>query len=149
MTKKLAFLITAFAFVLAAHPATAQPAGKTFRIGVLTNQIRMTPRYNVFREGLRELGYIEERNIVIEWRFAKRNIDRLAAMAAELVRLKVDVIVTGGQPAPDAALKATRSIPIVVTVTGDFVGQGLIKNWNRPGGNLTDTHIQEEYEAKW
>ncbi len=137
MTRMNAFLVTALAFVLAAHPAAAQPAGKTFRIGVLTNQIRMTPRYKIFREGLRELGYIEERNIVIEWRFAKRNIDRLAAMAAELVRLKVDVIVTGGQPAPDAALKATRSIPIVVTVNADYVGQGLVKSLRRPGGNLT------------
>ena len=137
MIRRIAFFVAALVILAAANPAAAQPAGKAFRIGVLTNHSRMSLRYEIFREGLRELGYIEGRNIVIEWRFANFNLDRLAEMAAELVRLKVDVIVTGGQPAPDAALKATRSIPIVVTVTGDFVGQGLIKNWNRPGGNLT------------
>jgi putative ABC transport system substrate-binding protein len=97
----------------------------------------MNPTYDSFRQGLRELGYVEGRNIAIEWRFAQRKPDQLAKMAAELVRLKVDVIVTGGPPAPFAARKATRTIPIVVAVNADYVGQGLVESLRRPGGNLT------------
>ena len=94
-------------------PAEAQQTDKVYRIGFLSDAPRMRPNFEVFRQGLRELGYIEGQNIVIEWRFASRNPDRLVEMAAELVRQKVDIIVAGGPLPPAAALKATRTIPIV------------------------------------
>ena len=114
-------------------PAEAQRSGKVYRIGFLSAAPRMRPNYEVFRQGLRELGYIEGQNIVIEWRFASRKPDRLAEMAAELVRQKVDVIVSGSPPAPKAALKATRTIPIVAP----FGADRYVANLRRPGGNLT------------
>ncbi len=114
-------------------PVEAQRSGKVYRIGVLSDARRMRPNYEVFRQGLRELGYIEGQNIVIEWRFAKGKRDRLAKLAAELVRLKVDVIVTGGPPVPKAALKATRTIPIVIMIGAER----YVTNLRRPGGNFT------------
>jgi len=114
-------------------PTEAQKAGKVYRIGFLSDASRMRPNFEIFRQGLRELGYIEGQNIVIEWRLAGRKPDRLAEMAADLVRQKVDVIVTGGPFAPGAALKATRTIPIV-----DPLGaHRYVENLRRPGGNLT------------
>ena len=92
-------------------------------------------RIEAFRQGLRELGYVEGKNIVIEWRYA-RETDR-PALAAELVRLKVDVIVTGGPGSTRAAKEATATIPIVMAQDTDPVGNGFVASLARPGGNIT------------
>ena len=94
-------------------------------------------RIETFRQGLRELGYVEGKNIVIEWRYAEGKLDRLPALAAELVRLKVDIIVTAGAPATRAAKEATATIPIVMMQDGDPVGSGFVASLARPGGNIT------------
>ena len=98
----------------------------------------LTPaRIEAFRQGLRELGYVEGKNIVIEWRYAEGKLDRLPALAAELVRLKVDVIVTAGPTATRAAKEATITIPIVMAQDNDPVGNGFVASLARPGGNIT------------
>jgi putative ABC transport system substrate-binding protein len=119
--------------------AEAQQAGKVPRIGFLTTPSPTAAAYylEAFREGLRELGYVEGKTIAIEYRFAEGRAERLPALAAELVRLKVDVIVTGGPPAPEEAKQATSTIPIVFAVAGDPVGEGLVASLARPGGNIT------------
>jgi putative tryptophan/tyrosine transport system substrate-binding protein len=94
-------------------------------------------RIAAFRQGLRDLGFVEGQNIVIEYRSAEGRRDRLPELAAELVRQKVDVIVTSGPPAPEAAQKATRTVPIVFAVVADPVADGLVASLRRPGGNLT------------
>jgi len=94
-------------------------------------------RHESFRQGLRDLGYVEGKNIVIDWRSADGKLDRLPALAAELVRRKVDVIVTSGGNATRAAKDATRTIPIVMTNDSDPVGDGIITSLARPGGNIT------------
>ena len=94
-------------------------------------------RIEAFRQGLRELGYVEGKNIVIEWRYADGKLDRLPALAAELVRLKVDVIVTAGPTATRAAKEATVTIPIVMAQDSDPVGSGFVASLARPGGNIT------------
>ena len=106
-------------------------------------------RLMVFRNALRELGYIEAKNIVIEYRFAEGELDRLPKLAAELVRAKVDIIVTAGNEAVQAARGATQSIPIVMAFSGDPVGAGFIASLARPGGNITGlSRINVELTAK-
>ena len=95
-------------------------------------------RIEAFRQGLRELGYVEGKNIGIEWRYAEGNFDRLPALAAELVRLKVDVIVTSGPQATRRAKEATVTIPIVMGFDNDPVGFGFVASLARPGGTLPD-----------
>ncbi len=112
--------------------AEAQQPGKVYRIGYLSSQYYQ----EAFRQGLRELGYIEGKNIVIEWRFAKGK-KSFHKLAAELVKLKVDIIFSGGTIGTRAAKKATRTIPIVMGNVGDPVGRGLIASLARPGGNIT------------
>jgi putative ABC transport system substrate-binding protein len=97
----------------------------------------MSPYLDTFRQGLRELGWVEGQNIVIDYRYAEGRFDRLPDLAAELVRLKVDIIVAVPTPAAVAAKKATETIPIVAISVGDPVGLGLIASLARPGGNLT------------
>jgi putative ABC transport system substrate-binding protein len=134
----------ALGLLAAPLPAEAQQAGKVYRIGFLSDGPRMRPNFEVFRQGLRELGYIEGQNIVIEWRLAGRKPDRLAEMAADLVRQKVDVIVACCPLAPGAALKATRTIPIVMVVSADR----YVTNLRRPGGNVTGlTTMAPDLEA--
>ena len=119
--------------------ATAQQPTKVPRIGYLSVQSLSTnsTRIEAFRQGLRELGYMEGKNIVIEWRHAEGKEDRLPALAAELVRLTVDVLVTPG-PIPTRAVKeATSTIPIVMAQVGDPVGSGFVASLARPGGNIT------------
>ena len=119
--------------------ALAQQAAKIPRIGYLaaTSLSTNPARIEAFRQGLRELGYVEGKNIVIEWRFAEGKADRLAGFAAELVRLKVDVIVSGGSTATRAAKEATSTIPIVMAQDNDPVGNGFVTSLARPGGNVT------------
>jgi putative tryptophan/tyrosine transport system substrate-binding protein len=121
------------------HLADAQQQKKIPRIGYLTlGSLTTTPhRTDAFRQGLRQLGYAEGKDLVIEDRFADEKLDRLNELAAELVRLKVDVIVTSG-PAPTRAAKAaTATIPIVMTQDSDPVGNGFVASLARPGGNIT------------
>ena len=119
--------------------ARAQRAAKVYRIGFLSAgaQVRSPTPWSIFVNGLRDLGWIEGKNIVFERRFADNRLDRLAELAAELVRLDVDVIVTVGTLAPLAAKRATTSIPIVMMNAGDPVGSGLVASLARPGGNVT------------
>ena len=119
--------------------AEAQQPTKVPRIGYLTgvSLSANSARIEAFRQGLRELGYVEGKNIVIEWRSAEGKLDRLPALAAELVRLKVDVIVTAGPPATRAAKEATITIPIVMAQDTDPVGNGFVASLARPGGNIT------------
>src|SRR5256885_8029176 len=107
--------------------------------GILSNAspAAMSARTEAFRQGLRKLGYVEGKNIFIEWRSADGKLDRLPALAAELVHLKVDIIVTGGRSATRAAKDATSTIPIVMTQDSDPVANGFIASLARPGGNIT------------
>jgi putative tryptophan/tyrosine transport system substrate-binding protein len=131
-------LATAGGLLAAPLAAEAQSAGKVARIGVLEygGSVR-GPAHEAFRQQLRELGYVEGQNIVLEYRFAEGRADRLPDFAAELVRLKVDVIVAGGTPPPLAAKHATSTIPIVMAAAGDPVGTGLVASLAKPGGNVT------------
>ena len=133
--------ITSVAFGLATVPlpADAQPTGMVHRIGYLASGSSSAAAavIEAFRQALRELGWVEGRNIVIDYRFAEGRFDRLPDLAAELVRLKVDLIVAAPTPAAVAARNATATIPIVMINVGDPVGLGLIASLARPGGNVT------------
>jgi putative tryptophan/tyrosine transport system substrate-binding protein len=117
----------------------AQQRTKIPRIGFLSNNrlATVSPWNEAFRQGLRELGYVEGKSIVIEYRFSEGQLDRLPAMVAELVRLEVDVIVTGGPSSTRIAKRATATIPIVMATDPDPVGNGFITSLARPGGNIT------------
>ena len=120
-------------------PTDAQQPTKIPRIGYLgVNSLNVNPdRREAFRQGLRELGYVEGKNIVIEWRSAEGKQDRLPALAAELVRLKVDIIIAGGPPSTRAAKEATITSPIVMGFDNDPVADGFVASLARPGGNIT------------
>jgi putative ABC transport system substrate-binding protein len=118
----------------------AQQQGKVWRVGFLSlsREDSISLRNTAaFLKGMRDLGYVEGKNLVIEWRFADGNFERLPEMASELVQLKVDVIVAVASAAIGAAQKATTTIPIVMATTGDPVGSGFVKSLARPGGNIT------------
>jgi putative tryptophan/tyrosine transport system substrate-binding protein len=119
--------------------AGAQQPAKIPRIGYLTGAtpVGQLARVEAFRQGLRELGYVEAKNIAIEYRYAEEKFDRLPGLAAELVRLKVDVIVTGGGNNTRAAKEATTTIPIVMAQDTDPVANGFVRSLARPGGNIT------------
>src|SRR6266480_4550976 len=119
--------------------ANAQQPTKVPRIGYLggVSPSANSGRIEAFRRGLRELGYIEGKNIVIEWRGWEGKQDRQRALAAELVRLKVDIVVTGGPPATRSAKEATATIPIVMGFDDDPVSNGFVASLARPGGNMT------------
>ena len=139
MKSKSLFWLLITVLLTTASFAEAQQRTNVFRIGYLSSpSLSVTPaRIEVFRRGLRELGYVEGKNIVIEYRSAEGKLDRLPALAAELVRLKVDIIVTSGPTAARAAKEATVTIPIVMTQVGDPVGSGFVASLARPGGNIT------------
>jgi putative tryptophan/tyrosine transport system substrate-binding protein len=119
--------------------AEAQPAGKVYRIGILETTALASNAANIdaFRRGLRELGYVEGQNFVIEYQSADGRAERFPDLATELVRRKVDLILTRGTPAVLAAKKATATIPIVMASSGDPVGAGVVSSLARPGGNVT------------
>jgi putative tryptophan/tyrosine transport system substrate-binding protein len=147
-------LVFTLALGLVAAPLAgeAPQAGKARRIGYLDqgSAARNTPLLEAFRQGLRDLGWIEGQNIVIEVRYAEGRTDQLPALAAELVRLKVDLIVTLTTPASLAAKQATATIPIVIGFVADPVGSGLVASLAHPGGNITGwTHLGLELRAKY
>jgi putative ABC transport system substrate-binding protein len=125
--------------LLTVYLAEARQPTKIPRIGYLNTASLSAnaDRIEALRQGLRELGYVEGKNIVIEYRFGEGKLDRLPAMVAELVRLKVDVIVTGGPSATRAAKEASATIPIVMATNTDPVGDGFVASLARPGGNIT------------
>jgi putative ABC transport system substrate-binding protein len=135
---KLGWLFT-FLLLGSVHFAEAQQAKKIPRIGFLIASYPSlaSPRVEAFRQGLRELGYVEGKNIVIEYRYAEGKPDRLNALAADLVSFKTDIIVTGGSAPTHAAKEATVMIPIVMTQDIDPVGNGFVASLSRPGGNIT------------
>jgi putative ABC transport system substrate-binding protein len=136
------FLAGTGAVLLAAPVAAeAQPAGNVYRLGLLGGSPPDSPggrrAWEGFFQGMREIGYVEGQNILVEGRWYGERTDRLPALAAELVRLKVDVIVAGAPPAPEAALRATSTIPIVMANHNDPVGSGLVASLAKPGKNVT------------
>jgi putative ABC transport system substrate-binding protein len=144
-------LVAALALAVLAMPPAAetQQAGKVYRIGFLeTGALRPRP-WAAFQERMRELGYVEGRTVVFEPRWADGQLDRLPTLAAELLRLKVDVIVTAGSQAAQVAKGATTSVPIVMATGGDPVGLGLVESLARPGGNVTGmTTLSRELSGK-
>lgn len=137
--KRREFILLTASAALCSLPAGAQQAGKVARIGYLgvTSVSDRPALLDAFRQGLRERGWIEGQNIVIDYRFAEGRLDRLPDLAAELVRLKVEIIVSLGTQGVTAAANATRAIPIVMIGVRDPVGIGLIASLARPGGNVT------------
>jgi putative ABC transport system substrate-binding protein len=145
---RVSFVVSALFFALCVL-AEAQQPGKLFRIGYLSAQSASAEasRLEGFREALRDLGYDEGKNIVIEYRFAEGKFDRLRELAAELVRLKVDAILTGGSPGTRAAQQATRTIPLVMTLVGD--PSEFVNSLAKPGGNITGlTQISPQLSGK-
>ena len=137
MSKKVfCFALCALLFALC-FPVEAQEPNKVYRIGYLTRRHESNAYTKAFRQGLRELGYIEGQNIVIEWRFARGEKKRLPGLADELVKLQVDCIFAGTAAATHAAKEATRTIPIVMGAISDPVGRGFVGSLVRPGGNIT------------
>jgi len=132
-------VILVLSLILAPLAAESQQAAKVPRIGYLAANLAANPHmHEAFRQGLRDLGYVEGRNVRIEYRDAEGKFERLPALAAELVALKVDVIVAGGgTPAALAAKQATRTMPIVFAAVADPIVSGLITSLARPGGNIT------------
>ena len=140
----------AFLFALSL-PAEAQQAKKVQRIGMLMSSSASSQRSRVddFRNGLRELGYVEGQNILIDYRYANGKLDQLPALAAELVRLQVELIVTTGNEAVQAAKNTTQTLPIVMAFSGDPVAAGFVASLSRPGGNITGlSRINVELTAK-
>jgi putative ABC transport system substrate-binding protein len=148
--KGIGFIIT-LGILLGSLAAQAQQTGNVYRIGFLGNSTAALEANLVgpFREGLRDLGYIEGRNVLIEYRWAEGKYDRFPALIGELLALKVAVIVTAGTPATLAVKKATTSVPLVMTAVGDPVGTGIVPSLSHPGGNITGlTAISTEMDAK-
>jgi putative tryptophan/tyrosine transport system substrate-binding protein len=134
MTRWVVALL-ALGLVAAPLAAEAQRAETVPRVGFLANS--RSPGTEAFQRGLREFGYVEGQNLIVEWRFAEGNLQRLPELAAELVRLKVDVIVAPAPPYVQAAREATTTIPIIFTFVADPVKAGLVASLARPGGNIT------------
>jgi ABC-type uncharacterized transport system substrate-binding protein len=140
--------ITLLAGAAAAWPRMTraqQPTGKIWRLGILQPGAPPDPLVEAIRQRLRELGYIEGRNIVFEYRWAEGKLDRLTDLARDLVGSKVDVITTLSTPAALAARNATTTIPIVFTAVGDPVGSGVVPSLARPGGNATGTSLSRRW----
>ena len=151
MENKITVLILSALLLALCFPAHAQQAEKVWRIGFLGSGSASgyLSRVNAMREGLRDLGYVEGKNIVIEYRWAEEKYDRLPNLAAELVGLKVDLIITHGTPGSRAAKQATTTIPIVIAAIGDAVEAGVVASLARPGGNITgSSFFMPELTAK-
>jgi len=140
MKNKITTLVLAALLLALCFPAEAQQPKKVPRIGILFIGGRNQPHLEAFKQGLREHGYTEGKNILLEYRYAEGKEDRLPALAAELVSLKVDVIVVTADVSAEAARQVTKTIPIVVT-TGDPVSSGLADSLANPGGNVTGLSV--------
>ena len=128
--------------VVAPFASEAQQPGKVFQIGVLSSQLPESPMWAPFHEGLRELGYVEGKNIAFKWQSPRFRAGRFPDLAVELVRGKVDVVVAGDNPAIAAAQRATETIPIVMVLAMDPVASGFVRSLARPGGNITGLTTQ-------
>ena len=150
MKKRITLWLLATLFLANVSLADAQQAGKIFRIGYLDSGTAAGSAVLVetFRRELTKLGWVEGKNITIEYRFAEQKSERLPELAADLVRLKVDLIVTQGTPVALAAKSATTTIPIVMASGGDPVGAGLVASLARPGGNVTGLSSLGELNTK-
>src|SRR5438309_1849768 len=139
MTKKIIFLALCSLLLARCSAVEAQQAGEILRIGFLDGSTGAGSAVLVdaFRQELSKLGWTEGKNITIEYRFAEQKLERLPELAADLVRLKVDLIVVAGTVPATAAKRATSSVPIVMANVGDPVGAGLVASLARPGGNVT------------
>jgi ABC-type uncharacterized transport system substrate-binding protein len=149
--KSVGIFTIALIFAFGGAVAQAQQPTKIPRIGLLRSGSATShaSSHEVFRQGLRELGYEEAKNILIEYRYAEGRSERWSALASELVRLKVEIIVVGGSGVARAAQEATKTIPIVVGTAGDLIGTGLIASLARPGGNITgSTELSPEVAGK-
>ena len=135
----IAAITGALALLGASLVVNAQQSAKIFRIGVLetTSAALSAPNLAAFKQGLQELGYIEGRNLFLEYRFAEGRAERFPEFAAELVRLRVDLIATRGTPAALAAQNASGAIPVVMLAIGEPLGVGVVASLARPGGNVT------------
>jgi putative tryptophan/tyrosine transport system substrate-binding protein len=145
------FLASGAAVLAAPLAAEAQQAGKVYRVGYLGNSSAyLEPDLvEALRQGLRNLSYVENQNIIIEYRWAEGKYDRFPSLVADLIQHQVDVIVTAGTPGTLAAKQATRTIPIVMAVSADAVGAGLVDSLARPGANVTGlTTMVQELEGK-
>ena len=148
MNRKLSWLFTAILLVAIARAEAQQPTKKLPVVGVL-DAVSVSAARKALVQGLRELGYSEGKNIIIEYRSTGGQLERISAVAAELVRLKVDVIAASSNPAIIALKKATQTIPIVMTSVADPVGAGFVESLARPGGNITGlTNISEQLSGK-
>ena len=135
---------TGAVLLVAPFAAEAQRPGKIHKIGFLAANIPGSASKN-FLQGLRNLGYVEGRDFVMEYRFAEGHRDRLPELAADLVRARVDLIVTGGTPATMAAKQATQTIPIIFGVAGSVVEKGIVRSLAKPGGNVTGLQWQADH----
>jgi ABC-type uncharacterized transport system substrate-binding protein len=140
---KPVFIGAAFVFAMITWADAQSQTSKIPRVGILGGSTAEAAKRNIdaFRNGMRELGWIEGKNVVFEYRHADGDLSRLAGLAAELVRLQVDVILAGGTQTTMAAKQATSTIPIVVGGAGDLVGAGLVESLARPGGNITGSTV--------
>jgi len=151
ITRRKVLLAIATTLLAMPLPGETQNARKIYRVGYLGNSsASLEPDLvEAFRQGMRDLGYIEGKNLVIEFRWAEGRYDRFASLVTDLIHLPVDVIVTAGTPGTLAAKNATKTIPLVIAVSGDAVGSGLIESLARPGGNVTGlTTMVPELEGK-
>jgi putative ABC transport system substrate-binding protein len=149
MRTKIFITVLGAIFLTYTGPALAQPAKKMPRVGYLCAQNCRENNGDAFRQGLRELGYVEGKNIIVEFRYAEGRLDRVRQNAADLVRSNVDVIVTGGSADTLAAKESTKTIPIVMSQDSDPVGSGFIASLAHPGGNITGlASLSSELTAK-
>ena len=149
MQKQITFLTLCVILLALCFPVEAQQPGKLPRIGFVLASGPEGPALPPFRQGLRELGYVEGKNILVEYRYAEGMEDRLPGLVGELVQLKVDVLIIPPLRAIRAAQQATKTIPIVMVTTADPVATGLIDSLARPGGNITGlTRLTAELSGK-
>ena len=145
MREKILSTVLAILFLISVHPADAQQTGKIFRIGILdaSTASGSAVLVDAFRQELSKLGWIEGKSITIEYRFAEQKSERIPELAADLVRLKVDLIVVAETSPALAAKGATTTIPIVMAAVSDPVGAGLVASLARPGGNVTGSRVYQ------
>lgn len=149
ITRRSLLIALSTAILSAALSARAQQQSKVWRVGFLSAGLR-GPNHAEFQRAMRELGYVEGKNLAIEWRFAEGQYERLPALAVDLLNKRADVIVTDSTPATKAAQRATATIPIIMATIGDPVGSGFAATLARPGGNITGLSLATtDTSAKW